>query len=187
MTKLLILAAAAPLALAACSGGGDADSDGDGEISAEEAAAEARNANVRLEPGKWRMTMELTEIDAPEMSEQEREMMRSFFSGGHSVEQCMTEEDVSDPQAEMFGGEAEQNCSYTEFSMRGGNMVMSGQCEGDEAMGTSTMHMEGTYSPERYEMNMETVSSGTQRGTVTMRSTVTGERIGECDEETAEG
>lgn len=176
MIKLLALTL--PLALvAACSSGG-ADADGNGQISNDEASAEA--ANVRLDPGQWRMTVALTGFEAPGLSDQERSMMQGMFNGEHSQEQCITPEQASAPQAELFGGAAQENCRYTEFSMSGGHMNVAGSCAAPEGQGASTMHMQGTYTSAGYDMTMETVTTGTDKGDITMNAHVTGERIGDC-------
>lgn len=183
MKKLILIAAAAPLALAACSGGGDgADADGDGEISSEEARAEA--GNVRLEPGEWEVTTQITEIDAPDMPEGVREMMREQMGQSTTYNHCITPEQANNPEADMFGGDEDQNCSYSEFNMSGGNMLIEASCA-PEGAGEMTMRMEGSYSPSEYDMTMNMTTSGSPMGSMTMSGETTGRRVGECSEEAA--
>lgn len=186
MKKLMFFAAAAPLAIAACSSeGGNADADGDGEISQEEAAAEA--ANVRIEPGEWEVTTQLTEIDAPGMPEAAQEMMREQMGRTTTYNHCITPEQAADPEAQMFGGDDQQNCTYSEFDMSGGNMLIEASCQPEGMQGEMTMRMEGAYSPSEYDMTMRMTTSGTPMGDMTMSGQTTGRRVGECSEGSAEG
>lgn len=183
MKKLILFAAAAPLALAACSGGDEgADGDGDGEITAEEAQAEARN--VRMAPGEWEVTTQLTEIDAPGMPEAAREMMREQMGRSTTYNHCITPEQAANPEGEMFGGDDGQNCSYSEFNMSGGTMLVEASCQPEDLEGEMTMRMEGTYTPNEYDMTMRMRTTGTPMGDMTMSGETTGRRIGECSDAT---
>ena len=175
MKQLLTLALPAAM-LAACSSGG-ADSDRDGQVSREEAVAEA--SNVRLNPGQWEMTMQFTEIDAPGVPEGQREMMRNMLGTAHTSRQCLTEADVANPEADMFGGAEEQNCNYTDFNMSGGTILIAGTCGGDSGS-SSTMRMDGTYSPTEYDMTLETTVAGLPTGDVRMQGQMSGRRLGDC-------
>ncbi|MCA1749361.1 MAG: DUF3617 domain-containing protein [Parasphingopyxis sp.] len=185
MKKLILFAAATPLALAACSGGEEsADADGDGEITGEEARAQARN--IRMEPGEWEVTTRLTEIDSPGMPEAAREMMREQMGRSTTYNHCITPEQAANPEGEMFGGEDEQNCTYSEFTMSGGNILVEATCQPEGMGGEMTMRMEGSYTPREYDMTMGMTTTGTPMGDMTMSGETTGRRIGECSEEGGE-
>ena len=65
MKKCVVMASA--LALAACSGGSvDADADGDGTVTGDEMreAVAASGSDLKPEPGKYELTMELVKIEA---------------------------------------------------------------------------------------------------------------------------
>lgn len=180
MRKLMLTGAA--IAFAACSSGGDegADADGDGEITQEEARAEA--ANVRMEPGEWEVTTQLTQIDAPGMPEAAREMMREQMGRSTTYNHCITPEQANNPEAEMFGGEDNQDCTYSEFNMSGGNMLIEASCRPEGMEGEMTMRMEGSYSPTEYDMTMNMTTTGTPMGDMTMSGETTGRRIGPCSD-----
>lgn len=175
--KRIIFIAAAPLALVgACSSGGDAD--GDGAISQEEAAAEA--ANLRLEPGQWEATVQLTEFEMEGMPEEMRGAMREQMGQPQTSTTCITPEQAANPQAEMFGDDGNDDCTYSEFNMSGGNMLIAASCQSGDMPAPMNMRMEGSYTPTSYEMTMNMDMAEGPTGPMRMSGQVTGRRVGEC-------
>ncbi len=177
MKKLLILAA--PIVLAACSPGG-ADADGDGEISQQEAAAET--SNISITPGQWETTVQLTEFEMTGMPEEAREMMRRQMGQSRTSTSCITPEEAANPQATMFGGDENDSCTYNDFTMSGGTMLIDATCRPEGTDGTMTMRMEGTYTAARYDMTINMTMPEGPMGAMSMAGRVSGRNISpDCD------
>lgn len=179
MTRLMPLAVAAPIALlAACSGGG-ADADGDGEISSEEAAAEA--GNVTMQPGEWETTVQLTEFDVEDMPPEARATMQEQMGQPQTSSSCITPEQASNPQGSMFAADENEDCTYNEFDMSGGALLIDATCQPEGMEGSMTMHMEGRYTPTSYSLTMNMTTEAGPGGPMRMAGTVEGSRTGVCE------
>lgn len=178
-----MIAIAAPLALiTACSGGGSADADGDGEISGEEAAEEVANANINITPGQWENTVQFTEFDIPNMPEEARGMMQQQMGQSRTDTSCITPEEAADPEASMFDDQND-DCSYTDFNMSNGNILIAGSCTPEGMGGSMTMRMEGSYSATEYDMTMSMNAEGGPMGPMSLGGRVTGRYLGpDCSE-----
>ncbi|MGP1352681.1 MAG: DUF3617 domain-containing protein [Parasphingopyxis sp.] len=173
-----LVAVAAPVALlGACSSGGDADADGDGEISSEEAQAEMENADVSITPGQWEATVQLTEFDMPDMPEEMRGMMQEQMGQAQTSTSCITEEEAANPEANMFGDEND-DCTYTDFDMSGGTILIAGTCQAEGMPGGMTMRMEGSYTETSYDMTMNMDMDTGPMGPMTMAGQVSGRYLG---------
>ncbi|MGP1283379.1 MAG: DUF3617 domain-containing protein [Parasphingopyxis sp.] len=173
--KTLIVLAAPMALLGACSSGADAD--GDGTISGEEAAAEMENADLSITPGQWEATVQLTEFDMPQMPEEARAVMQEQMGRTQTSTSCITPEQAADPQASMFG-DSNDDCTYTEFDMSGGTMLVAGTCRSEGMPGAVSMRMEGRYTPTSYEMTMNMDMDGGPAGPMSMAGQVTGRYLG---------
>lgn len=172
MTRSLVILGA--LALTAC---GDADQ---GNVSAEggnEAPAEAKaetapapRETAQLRPGLWEVRMELPTI--PDMPKEVAEMMPREMT----VEQCITPEKAESSSPEIFGAKETQGCTTSGAAMSGGKMRRTLTCPGEGGEGPTRMVMEGTFSPESYDIEMRATGAG---GEVT-ETRVVGRRIGDC-------
>ncbi|QLC25837.1 DUF3617 domain-containing protein [Parasphingopyxis algicola] len=172
-----LIACAAPMALlAACSSGGDADADGDGEISSAEAAAEMESAGANITPGQWEATVQLTEFDMPDMPEDMRGMMQEQMGRAQTNTSCITPEEAAAPEANMFGDG--DDCTYSEFDMSGGTILIAGTCQSEGMPGAMTMRMEGSYTPTSYDMTMNMNMDGGPMGPMTMAGQVNGRFLG---------
>ena len=171
-----MIAMTAPLALAvACSSNG-ADTDGDGEISGEEAAAEMEGAAANITPGQWEATVQLTEFDMPDMPEEMRGMMQEQMGQARTSTSCITPEEAAAPEANMFG--EDDDCTYSEFDMSGGTILIAGSCQSEGMPGAMTMRMEGSYTPTTYDMTMNMTMDSGPMGPMTMAGEVSGRFLG---------
>jgi Protein of unknown function (DUF3617) len=181
MTKVqlkTLIAFTAPIAmLGACSSGGGADTDGDGEITSEEAQAEVESAGISITPGQWEATVQLTEFDMPQMPEEARNMMQQQMGRAQTNTSCITPEEAANPEANMFG-DNNDNCTYTDFTMSGGTILIAGSCQGPGMPGATTMRMEGSYTPTSYDMVMNMSMESGPAGPMSMAGQVTGRFIG---------
>lgn len=169
----------ATLALAACSDNG-ADADGDGTITNEEVAAEAASGDaIKMRAGEWENTVEFTEFDIPGVPESMKDMIAGQMGKSITTTSCITQEEAEKPDAEFFGGEKNDNCTYDEFDRSGGSLKLRMTCATDEG-GTANIAMDGEFGAESFTLTMDNAISGTQAGDVTMKGKVTGKRIGDC-------
>jgi hypothetical protein len=172
----MLLLATLALPLAAC--GGPAVNEENASV--EEVSEKVREASREqglIRPGKWVSSVSIEDMQAPGMPPQAAEQMKRMVAQTHSSESCLTAEDVRQPSADFFGGN--ENCRYDHFTMRGGKIDAQMRC--DAAGASQLMRMEGTYSPDSYEMRMTTRSDGTGGAPLTMQMKVEAERVGECD------
>lgn len=172
-----LLAFAAPIALlGACSSGG-ADADGDGEITGEEVQAEMESAAISITPGQWETTVQLTEFDMPQMPEEARGMMQQQMGRARANTSCITPEEAANPEANTFG-DNNDDCTYTDFTMSGGTILIAGSCQAQGMPGAMTMRMEGSYTPTSYDMTMNMNMDAGPAGPMSMAGQVTGRFVG---------
>ncbi|MBE5074133.1 DUF3617 domain-containing protein [Erythrobacteraceae bacterium E2-1 Yellow Sea] len=170
--------AAISLGLAAC-GSADDQSAGSGDsISVEEAAERAKASGVKPEPGQYRVTMEVLEVDIPGAPPQAVQMMREMM-GGQSHQYCLTQEDVDKGFEEMARQSQDGDCTFERFDMDGGDLDAKMVCTQD-GQGSVTMNLKGTGGATRSDMDMlmEGNMGGMGKSTIHMRATH--ERIGDC-------
>lgn len=175
-----IIAATASIALlAACSDGG-ADTDGDGTITGEEMAAEAASGDgVKMRAGQWEHTVQFTDLEMPGVPEEMQGMVKQNMGSGITTTSCMTEEEANRPDADFFGGEGNEDCTYEEFDRTGNKMKLRMTCDAGDG-GTAKVAMDGEFNAESFTLTMDNQVSGTQAGAINMKGTVTGKRIGDC-------
>ncbi len=169
-----------PFALAACSGGGGADADNDGEITTDEATAEMQQGpDIAMNPGKWEQSVRFTDIDIPGAPQAMKDMMRQNMSATVSSDTCLSQEEVAEPTADFFAGKGNGDCKYDEFDRTGGHMKMRMTCTDPQA-GKSEVSMEGDFGAESYSFDIASTMHNSDVGTMSMKGTVSGKRVGEC-------
>jgi hypothetical protein len=99
------------------------------------------------------------------------------------TETCITEADVRKPGPDFFTGN--KSCRYDHFTMGGGRIDARMRCTA--AGGSQLTSMTGTYAPDSYRMAMATAMENSAGGSatgmegMTMKLSVEGKRIGDCD------
>ena len=163
--------------LAACGSGGDADADGDGTISMAEAAEETRDAGIRPQPGQWRATMEVQEIEGANVPAGAADMMKQMMA--RSFEYCMTQEDADKGFEEMAKQSQDESCTFERYDIDGGELDAVMVCKGQEG-GSVRMTIDGTGTETSSEMlmTMEGAIPGQGEGRMVMKTSH--QRIGEC-------
>ena len=176
----LVLLSAATIALAAC-GSPDADADGDGEISMSE-AAEISKDMVKPEPGKYRATVEMVDVEVPGAPKEVQDMMKQMISvGAQTHEYCLTKE-AADKGFEEIARQSQKNddCSFEKFEADGGSIDAVMTCS-QPGQGTARMTMKGTGSATASEMTMTMDAQAPDGNTMKMTMKSNQERIGDCD------
>ena len=119
-------------------------------------------AQAPRQDGRWQVTMEMSMPDMP--------MNMPPFT----TEQCLTPEDVKNPQAVVPQGRGNQqgNCTVSDYKQSGNKISWSMKCEGQNAMtGTGEMTYEGATYNGVMNMNMSGRS---------MMMKLAGKRLGDC-------
>ncbi|MEZ5681847.1 MAG: DUF3617 domain-containing protein [Erythrobacter sp.] len=175
-----ILLAATTAALAAC-GSPDADADGDGEISMAEAAESAKDM-VKPEPGKYRATVEMVDVEIPGAPKEVQDMMKRMISvGAQTHEYCLTSEDAEKGFEEMARqSQDNDDCSFEKFEAAGGKIDAIMNCE-RQGEGIARMTMQGTGTATSSEMTMTMDAKAPDGKTMKMTMKSNQERIGDCD------
>lgn len=179
MIKRLAPSLALAVALAACGSAEESEGSDAGSISIKEAAERAKDSGMKPEPGQYRVTMELLELDVPGAPEGANEMMRGMM-GGQSHEYCLKQEDVDKGFEEMARQSQEnKDCTFERFDISGGAFDGQMVCNvpGQGRM-TIAMKGEGTPTSSTMETRMEGDFSG--MGPSTLRMRASHERIGDC-------
>jgi hypothetical protein len=176
------------LTLAACGGESTRNSAAaSGEVemrnaSVAEVAEQARAASAatRFQPGQWRSTAEVVDIQMPGMPAGMAEQLRQQMMSRSSVTSCMTEEQSANPSESLFGGQRGQ-CRFDRFSMKAGRIDAVMTCAGDgREVEAARITLTGTFDATHFETESTIESTGGERGRMSMRSRVKGERVGAC-------
>lgn len=178
---------AALLPLAACDSGPEVDMK---NASVQEVAEEVRQdgglaaRDGFMRAGLWSTSVELTELEAPNMPAMVRDQMRKSMARTEGHETCLTPEDAQKPKEDFFAG-AGKDCRYDHYRMGDGRIDAKMRCQ-HQGM-TQLMEMSGTYSPDHYRMTMTTRTDmpDTPMGAMTMKMNLESKRIGDCDKDQA--
>lgn len=176
--RTALLAAVSLCTLAACRSEPEVDAR---NASVEEVAnqvAQADDGTNFISPGQWQSVVTIEEVSAPGMPPEMAERMKTMMGGGQTAETCLTQEQVKRPSEEFFAGKGNQ-CRYDHFTMGDGKIDAKMRCTQGQVV--QVMEMDGSYAPDRYQMNMQTnMEGGGPPGGMTMRMRVDAKRTGEC-------
>lgn len=160
------ICAAALLALAGCGGGEEAG----GNAAAGETESSARSeGTAEIRPGQWEMTVEMPAAGIP------KEMLAQMGGGKITTQQCITPEEAKASSGELFDTGQTGDCKSSKVSVGDGRMRGTLTCSG-EGGGPTSVEMEGSYGPERYEMTQKMTLAGGQK----TEMKISGRRLGEC-------
>ena len=171
---------AATLALAACDSGPNVDARNASAEEVAEQVAEAGGSEIFVRPGKWESRVRIEEFDLPGAPPEAKTAMRGMNERAMVSESCLTPEEAKRPKEDFFAGK-NKNCRYDHFTMGNGKIDAVMKCTG-EGM-AQTMAMQGSYSPDSYQMrmSMKADAGAGPPGGMTMTMRVDAKRVGECD------
>ena len=169
--------AAVSIALAACDSSPPASESGD-NLSMEEVAERAQNSSIKPEPGQYRVSMEVLEVDLPGLPPEAADMMKQNMDG-QTHQYCLRQEDVDKGFEEMARQGQRGDCSFSRFDVADGDLDAEMTCNVD-GQGTMTMTLNGTGTPTRSVMEMTVKGNPAGMGEMTMRTKSVHERIGDC-------
>jgi hypothetical protein len=157
--------------LAACSGGGG-----------EESSNKIDRASIRLEPGEWELTNEITNIT---LADQGTAAVPMKVGMRTTTKSCITPEQVEQPQPTIFAS-SKDTCTYKNFYMSRGRLVASMSCKQPGLDGEMLMTVEGDYTNTSMDVTVEMATSLVGPGDVKVNSKISGRRLGECPAATEE-
>jgi len=168
------------LPLAACSTEPQVDARNASVAEVAEQVADARASDSFVRPGKWQSKVQIEEFDLPGAPPEAKTAMRSMNNRAQVYESCLTPQEARRPKEDFFAG-SNKNCRYDHFTMGDGKIDAVMKCTGGEM--AQTMAMQGTYSPDAYQMrmSMKAQAGSDAVGGMTMKMRVDAKRIGECD------
>lgn len=175
----LIMAMGCLLALAGC-GGDNADSNGDGKVSRNERAAEmASDGYLAMQPGRWKMKVEFTEIDVPRLGNKEKQSILRKAAQEASSLSCLSEADAAKPGADFFSGRGAENCTYSRFDIAGDRARMTVSCtQGD--MGKADIELDGTVGDTQIDFDTKLTVAAPLVGKIKLKGKMTGVHDGPC-------
>lgn len=133
---------------------------------------------VRPQPGQYRTSAELLEMNFPGVPRQIADAMKQQMSGSQGHQYCLTAADVEKGLEESVRRSQTGDCDYERFNVAGGRVdaVMTCREQGREARVT----LAGTSGRTSSDMTMamETEMPGLGKGTIRMRMRTA--RVGDC-------
>jgi hypothetical protein len=160
------------LALAACGSGGTKDEQQQAKPEAAPAAT-AQPAELKLRPGRWEVAVDMSGVAGKGVPPEVARMMESMEV---KTATCLTPEEARQQKGELFNGNKDRNCSYSEFKMGGGTIRATQVCK-EDGKGSSTVAMEGSYSADSFDLRSRIASAEAGQN---METRLTGRRVGEC-------
>lgn len=179
--RRLIVTACASLVLAGC-GSPDADADGDGEISMAEAAQKSKDM-VKPQPGQYRATVEMINVEVPGAPKEVQDMMKQMMSSGPQThEYCLTQEEADKGFEEMAKQTQDnEDCSFEKFDTDGNKIDAIMNCAKD-GEGQARMTLQGTGGRTSSDMTMTMNMTGPDGKAMKMTMKSSQRRIGDCTE-----
>lgn len=180
----------AALLLAGCGGESTTESAArTGEVSltnataaqvAEQTAAASGTGAMKFDPGEWETTVELLDAQIPGMPDAVAKQVRDSMKMRTTVTSCMTPEQADRPSEEMLAGN-DGNCRFDNYQMQGGRIQAAMTCQGgaDEAANAKIV-MDGRYTASSFDLQNSIQTRAAGMGDMTMRSRVSGKRLGDC-------
>ena len=168
------------LTLAACNREPEVDARNASAEEVAERVADAGGSDSFVRPGKWQSRVQIEEFELPGAPPEAKAAMRDIYKNAQVHENCLTPDQAKRPKEDFFAG-ANKNCRYDHFTMGNGKIDAVMKCTG-EGM-AQTMSMQGSYSPDAYQMrmSMKADAGAGPPGGMTMTMRVDARRVGECD------
>lgn len=141
------------------------------DMSAAEVADEL--AGLRIAPGLWELSSEVTDVRASELPLEVRNRMIGPRS---RMRHCITPQQAEQPSANFLAMRSDGGCVYRDVTLEGGRLRGAMRCPG------ATARMDGHYAPEAYEMRMDMASPMPGGAVMELEVRARGRRIGDCEE-----
>jgi hypothetical protein len=170
--RTVLLAGLTAALMAACS---PPASQAPGESADNAGGAGAPAGMGQMQPGQYRTTVTMLEMNMPGVP---AGAMAQMQGNPVTTEYCVTAGDVADvSMRDIRNGQNGMNCTDVRTNSSGGHIDNEATCT--TPVGTMTMHMVGTYTTTRTEIETTSTTQMAQ-GEMTQRSRMVSERIGDC-------
>jgi hypothetical protein len=178
--KPIVIVIAYALALAGCNREPEVRAENASAEDVAEQVADAGGSGIFVRPGKWESRVQIEELDLPGAPPEAKSAMRGMHDRAMVSESCLTPEEARRPKEDFFAGK-NNNCRYDHFTMGNGKIDAVMKCTGQGM--AQTMSMQGSYSPDAYQMrmSMKADAGAGPPGGMTMTMRVDAKRVGECD------
>lgn len=130
---------------------------------------------VKLKPGQWEGRFAAKMIDMPGMPAGMKDQMQSMMSQNKLL-YCVTPEDAANPSGEMFAGQENKDCTYSDFVVKDGTVKGRVNCNVPQR-GKMNAVISGHYASDTYSMDMDMEMSGGAKD-MTMKAQSEGKWIG---------
>ena len=166
------------VALSAC---GDDKAVDEKNASTTEVAKKVADAGMKLNPGRWELTMKFARFEVEGMPPEAKKAMEQMLGQGRTYASCLTIEEAEKPDGSFFGQEGE-DCRYDSFTMGGGKIDAAMTCKGEGPDGTAEakMTLAGTYSPDTYDMTLDMKSTAPNGKAMNMQMAIVSRHAGPC-------
>lgn len=145
--------------------------------SVSDVAKKVSDAGLKFNPGRWDSTMKFVKMEMEGLPPEAKEMMAKILGKDRTFASCLTKEEAEKPDGKFFG-QADKRCKYDTFSMGGGKIDAKMTCNAEQ--GTQTMMMQGSYTPDTYEMTMSINGAGPEGKAMSMEMRISAKHNGEC-------
>lgn len=166
------------LGLSACGSRADDNAAASDEPLTTKEIASRADGFVKPEPGLYRSTMAILEVDIPNAPPQARDMMKNSFSSSKPQEYCVTPQDVEKGFEEAIRKSQQGACDYKKFDVDGGKIEAVLTCTQEGQTMDMTLSGTGTSTTSDMVMTMRMDMPGVGKSTIRARSK--SERIGDC-------
>lgn len=134
--------------------------------------------DTALRPGQWEAKIELRNISAPGIPPEMEQEMRKGIGRSKTMTECLTEELAKKPFDRFIEG-YDKSCRYNHFTMGSGKIDTKITCSNQGMQ--REMSMQGTYTPETYDLLMDSNALGGGKvRRVNMTMSLQARRVGEC-------
>ncbi|MBB4613162.1 DUF3617 domain-containing protein [Novosphingobium taihuense] len=146
-----------------------------------EVAKSVADAGMKLNPGRWELTMQFKKFDVEGMPPEAKAAMQEMLGQTKTFASCLTKEEAEKPDGKFFGQQGE-DCKYDSFTMGNGKIDATMTCKGtgDDAGNSAKMTLAGTYSPDTYDMTMDMVGTAPNGKNMVMQMGLSSKHKGEC-------
>lgn len=164
--------------LAACNDGGTVERK---NASTAEVAKSVADAGMKLNPGRWELTMQFKKFEVEGMPPEAKAAMQKMLGETRTFASCLTKEEAEKPDGKFFGQQGE-DCKYDTFTMGNGKIDATMTCKGtgEDAGNMAKMTLAGTYSPDTYDMTMDMNGTAPNGKQMVMQMALTSKHKGEC-------
>lgn len=168
-----------PLALlAACNDGPTVEKK---NASTVEVAKSVADAGMKLNPGRWELTMQFKKFEVEGMPPEAKAAMQKMLGETRTFASCLTKEQAEKPDGKFFGQQGE-DCKYDTFTMGGGKIDATMTCKGtgENAGNNASMTLAGTYSADTYDMTMDMNGTAPNGKAMVMQMGLSSKHKGDC-------